>query len=991
MGNNSAISCLSAEDHDTIKDHLVHYFGCLQFSDRAGFLDPNHKIWTDEKIHQIQLLEKARNAPNTINDNEIEQKAKEQVDAIRERWRKSFDKELGRIELIRSTLERDDSDNLVREVNACREEWQAHRKERFADTQELKPPPPKHSPAADVHSDGNIYVPEKDVSVGIIQFDKGEPFNEDCASSNNRTKGPIWGKFPDQKTSVQSLLFEGNRDNPIENMLHKDRIRDKPDRIRYFHIPLNNMSEAISRYFGESRPKLDSFNRQLGREEKTRSSMILQDRYWRGQLHADESDPPHARYLSPICETISSEPEATDSPPTSLVLFMPYLHWETSKNRKYFASEIIKIMTTDAKEKDEDEETKRLKRIEKRKRTSTMENEPQTKKGPSGCAAVYNYAKAQIQTIRSLKHQKLKTWQINNNREDDGYGEGSMPDVALSVTKRPRFKIEAPLAKYLMAMSKLHEGMANYRDKMLLSKYLPHNPPLHPRRTLDQAFYWTLRSTKKRDTDQVVFRGTTAKPDDFHHFDVTTKRWPKHEEYNIQGSCPECAMNIQKLSRVIMVDQLWMWILDANTIITCFPKRYGANKNDASGIHKSIRSRVEEIKPVHTIFEIGLVILDECSKTFFDSTRTLDRRPQVINEFSRAIGNIMNKQTIAFQRLWWWTEQVKFVYRAKGYTDTSGLHMTLLDIKPEGDLDREIEDILEELDIMLHLAHTHNDILTKFIDQAERILDPKGEFKGKNGLRPQGGANAEPEYSDSYEDGEKREIAYRCFKKKANEGQARALGYIMELEKLRESAKKTADDVLHLLSMKQQQASVFQAWQAMKQSDETIKQGRSIMTFTLVTIVFLPLSFLSSVFGMNNKDFGNDNWPISRQFLYIFSISAGVVLFILPFAFSPWIRAHIWSLYVRSSTTVAVRSGLYDLYLERPTKLIYKDAANSIYRVKRDRREEYFKLKGAKRLELEELEETKHEESGAMGGNVAYYQTTVRTGYCLSRGVSLSP
>jgi hypothetical protein len=45
--------------------------------------------------------------------------------------------------------------------------------------------------------------------------------------------------------------------------------------------------------------------------------------------------------------------------------------------------------------------------------------------------------------------------------------------------------------------------------------------------------------------------------------------------------------------------------------------------------------------------------------------------------------------------------------------------------------------------------------------------------------------------------------------------------------------------VLHLLSMKQQQASVVQTWQAVRQSDETIKQGRSIMTFTLVTIVFV--------------------------------------------------------------------------------------------------------------------------------------------------------
>ncbi len=193
-----------------------------------------------------------------------------------------------------------------------------------------------------------------------------------------------------------------------------------------------------------------------------------------------------------------------------------------------------------------------------------------------------------------------------------------------------------------MAVSKLHEGMANYRDKMLLNKYLPHDPPLHPRRTLDQAFYWTLRSTQKRDCDQVVFRGTTAKPDDFYRFDFKTKTWPKHEEYEIKGTCPECTVNIQKLSRVIMVDQLWIWILDEKTIITCFPKRYGANKNDASGIHKSIRSGVEEIGSVYTVFELGLIIIDECSKTFFDRTRTLDRRPQVINEFSRAIGNIVS-------------------------------------------------------------------------------------------------------------------------------------------------------------------------------------------------------------------------------------------------------------------------------------------------------------------------------------------------------------
>lgn len=244
-------------------------------------------------------------------------------------------------------------------------------------------------------------------------------------------------------------------------------------------------------------------------------------------------------------------------------------------------------------------------------------------------------------TLRTTAHPGARTSK-QEHQTDDYYQIYDKVLQAFPTVKRLPYEATSSLGKYLMAVAKLYEGMANYRDKMLLRKYLSDDPPLHPRRTLDQAFYWTLRSTKKRDCDQVVFRGTTTKPDDFHRFDPKAEEWPKHVEYEIEGTCQECTFNIQKLSRVVMVDQLWMWILDSKTIITCFPKRYGANKNDASGIHKSIRSRLEEIGSVRTVFELGLIILDECSKTFFDRTRTLDRRPQVINEFARAIGNIVS-------------------------------------------------------------------------------------------------------------------------------------------------------------------------------------------------------------------------------------------------------------------------------------------------------------------------------------------------------------
>jgi hypothetical protein len=41
------------------------------------------------------------------------------------------------------------------------------------------------------------------------------------------------------------------------------------------------------------------------------------------------------------------------------------------------------------------------------------------------------------------------------------------------------------------------------------------------------------------------------------------------------------------------------------------------------------------------------------------------------------------------------------------------------------------------------------------------------------------------------------------------------------------------------LTVKQQQASVIQAYQAIKQGEETVRQGRAIMLFTVMTIIFV--------------------------------------------------------------------------------------------------------------------------------------------------------
>lgn len=166
-----------------------------------------------------------------------------------------------------------------------------------------------------------------------------------------------------------------------------------------------------------------------------------------------------------------------------------------------------------------------------------------------------------------------------------------------------------------------------------------------------------------------------------------------------------------------------------------------------------------------------------------------------------------------------------------------------------------------------------------------------------------------------------------------------------------------------MLELKQQQAGVLQAWLSVNQSDEAIKQSRSVMIFTIVTIVFvsqpvetcvscgtlltliqLPLSFMSSIFGMNSIEIGGDGntMHLREQFNYMCTLflkikelylpaktciltscahpvglSAIVIVLTLAFSLSEWLRALMWSVYATVTLRFATMTGLYRWKLEK--------------------------------------------------------------------------
>ena len=94
-----------------------------------------------------------------------------------------------------------------------------------------------------------------------------------------------------------------------------------------------------------------------------------------------------------------------------------------------------------------------------------------------------------------------------------------------------------------------------------------------------------------------------------------------------------------------------------------------------------------------------------------------------------------------------------------------------------------------------------------------------------------------------------------------------------------------------LLDMKQKQANIVEAHLAREQTEVAADQSRSVMIFTIFTIIFLPLSFFASVFGINSKEWTGGNYPhLHTIFTYMGCISLGVIIIALLVAFNKFSR-----------------------------------------------------------------------------------------------------
>ncbi|PMD62916.1 uncharacterized protein K444DRAFT_354047 [Hyaloscypha bicolor E] len=83
-----------------------------------------------------------------------------------------------------------------------------------------------------------------------------------------------------------------------------------------------------------------------------------------------------------------------------------------------------------------------------------------------------------------------------------------------------------------------------------------------------------------------------------------------------------------------------------------------------------------------------------------------------------------------------------------------------------------------------------------------------------------------------------------------------------EVEKLRQQANRNRDALIYLVDLKLKKVNAFEASlsrqqqkNTARQAEETSRQGQTLMTFTIATIIFLPLSFMAAFFAINFEEF----------------------------------------------------------------------------------------------------------------------------------------
>ncbi|KAK0728856.1 hypothetical protein B0T26DRAFT_699517 [Lasiosphaeria miniovina] len=912
------VSCLSSDPHDDdISDPVLHCLGCLRFDERKSFFDMSHPFWQDEISDESTNLH-LRDPSNAV---------RETVQERLQNWKRAVDSKLERLGRLRKAIEGDEEyRHLVKDLSVSKAAWQNYcainvgkkriqvrqqrQQERTAgaapsggmtDTTKAKQNP---------QPDSHMYDPDDDSTAYVIEFDSHGGGQSATASHQALHQRRV----REHSISVQALLYPeaGNPGSPVH-------VKGKlSGNIRWIHLPSNNMAwaeEAVKMCFGQNQESRDSapIRRHTRNANKSVPSQALVPEVWQAKP-PERSDLRGSRSLRQTCKLVTSGDSSGRPISSSITLYAPFLSWEIYR-RQSVISQMIEVNLFDHKIRAKRQERdRRMDRIARRTtdlaRPRSRQSRLESKRPLAGLEEGRpRRARSELHTVVDVVGQVLG---------------GAWRSWYAMVDNNGVLRVHSRLGQYLVDCARMYEAMMAYRDRKLIERYMTADKPLHPRRTLHRALTPSgMGNWNSRKREQVVYRWTSPKPSDLHHFDPWHEAWPTHEEMGSEP-CETCTQNIRMLPKILVVDQLWMWILNEDTIITCFPNRYGA-EDDNGGLYKAIRSRLQETNDTESVFSAALTIVDECSNHLFEprvEAKARDQNPPVLEAFDVAIKVLRQKQALSREKLLQWANYIRMLQTRSSIIRASTQlgPWTMLDINPEGHIQVEIEDIKEELKAILNITDSHERMLLQLTSNVDKVLG----LSTRPAHSPSEQENAQIQSKTTQANGKGKEAPPRPVTDEEKRqsfklGAAEALARIRDRKRQLEDKIKNADELsasaAEVLALKQHTMATAESWRSSVQAASSNRQNTAIVMFTVVTVIFAPLSFMSSVFGMNAAEFANNSWSLGEQFSLLFPLSFAVTALTIVVAFSARVQTVCLLVYRLLSTVLLYRTGLYRVWV----------------------------------------------------------------------------
>ncbi|GAW19069.1 hypothetical protein ANO14919_085530 [Xylariales sp. No.14919] len=396
-------------------------------------------------------------------------------------------------------------------------------------------------------------------------------------------------------------------------------------------------------------------------------------------------------------------------------------------------------------------------------------------------------------------------------------------------------------------------------ESRVIWEFIAHDPPLNARRTLDQYGYPALQDTWARDDDQMLYKLTKQRAID------PLKR--KRDMYHTGEDQPSAVSPGSRLvsmadkltktddvkgaeesdtdpeddiinGNALMVDQLWLWAVDNTTLMTFFPKR------ESHPIEGPMFQQADLRNSIYN--ELNGDLTGRCENaldlaafiTLHAVTVLLDRAShpdlEIFRIFEGAIGILTERMTSSLKRFR--MESYNKTHDDSDSDDPDDNTTEAIKKRHNREIERAERQNRENTSAVLELRDMEDELhtfLNLFTEQQDTIKSMKASY-GKSEL------HSFTEFGRGYLEEALRRLEE--YEKQARDMLTRVDATRKDYEKLQE--------------MIQRQAQVDEVRWSRLQAELAQSQNLSVMIFTTFTVIFLPLSFFTSLFGMNTQEWG---------------------------------------------------------------------------------------------------------------------------------------